>query len=113
VAVNEAKTISPEILNITEAIKAAVPAERIYLFGSHAYGTPHEDSDYDFFIIMPDGGLHPLDAARTVRMALAYNSRRTPVDILANYRSRFDDLARLPTLERRVAQEGVLLYESR
>src|SRR3954466_11346263 len=27
--------------------------EKIILFGSHAYGTPHEDSDVDLMVIMP------------------------------------------------------------
>jgi predicted nucleotidyltransferase len=27
--------------------------ERIILFGSYAYGTPHEDSDVDLLVIMP------------------------------------------------------------
>src|SRR4051794_31061312 len=27
--------------------------ERIILFGSHAYGTPHADSDVDLLVIMP------------------------------------------------------------
>src|SRR5215468_5840562 len=27
--------------------------ERIILFGSHAYGTPHEDSDVDILVVMP------------------------------------------------------------
>ena len=37
--------INQEIHDITEAIKQAVPSERIYLFGSYACGTPNEDSD--------------------------------------------------------------------
>src|SRR6266480_260486 len=27
--------------------------ERIILFGSHAYGTPHADSDVDILVVMP------------------------------------------------------------
>src|SRR5262245_6374224 len=27
--------------------------DKIILFGSHAYGTPHADSDVDFLVIMP------------------------------------------------------------
>jgi predicted nucleotidyltransferase len=27
--------------------------ERIILFGSHAYGTPHDDSDVDILVVMP------------------------------------------------------------
>jgi predicted nucleotidyltransferase len=39
--------ISREIERIAETIRQAVPAEKIYLFGSYAYGKPHKDSDYD------------------------------------------------------------------
>lgn len=34
-------------------IAAAFQPQRIILFGSHAYGKPHEDSDVDLLIIMP------------------------------------------------------------
>src|SRR5438067_2596024 len=27
--------------------------ERVILFGSHAYGTPHDDSDVDILVVMP------------------------------------------------------------
>src|SRR5438477_2049912 len=27
--------------------------DRIILFGSHAYGTPHDDSDVDILVVMP------------------------------------------------------------
>ena len=27
--------------------------DKIILFGSHAYGTPHEDSDVDILVVMP------------------------------------------------------------
>ncbi|MCL1873413.1 MAG: nucleotidyltransferase domain-containing protein [Clostridiales bacterium] len=46
--------VNQEIINITEAIKQAVTAEKIYLFGSYAYGTPSKYSDYDFFVVISD-----------------------------------------------------------
>lgn len=104
-------TISKEILNITEAIKNAVPAEKIYLFGSYAYGTPNKDSDYDFFVVIPDGDLRPLEAMKQARRSLRALDRKTPVDILADYKSRFDDRKNFNTLERKIANEGVVLYE--
>lgn len=100
-----------EIQSITEAIKSAVPAQRIYLFGSYAYGTPNQDSDYDFFIIIPDGDLRPIDAAQQARRSLCHVNRKTPVDILADYSSRFEQRRKMNTLERKVANEGVVLYE--
>ena len=103
--------LSQEIINITEAIKQAVPAERIYLFGSHAYGSPNDDSDYDFFVVIPDGGLRPLEAAQKARRALSAIDRKTPVDILADYQSRFEKRKHLNTLERKVWNEGMVVYE--
>ncbi len=103
--------VNQEILEIAEAIKQAVPAERIYLFGSYAYGAPREDSDYDFFVVIPDGGIKPLEAAQKAHKALIPLDQKIPVDILADYLSRFDDRKKYNTLERKVAREGVVLYE--
>jgi predicted nucleotidyltransferase len=105
VAVNE------EILRITEAIKAAVTAERIYLFGSYAYGTPSDSSDYDFFVVIPDDSIKPLDAMIQARRSMRGVDRKTSVDILADYKSRFDERKRYNTLERKIANEGLVLYE--
>ena len=103
--------VNQEILKITEAIKQAIPAERIYLFGSYAYGTPNESSDYDFFVVIPDGGIKPLDAMIEAKQSIRTINRKMPVDILADYKSRFDDRKRLNTLERKIARDGVMLYE--
>ena len=40
--------IEPIIDNIKDSILKFVPARRIYLFGSHAYGNPTEESDIEF-----------------------------------------------------------------
>jgi predicted nucleotidyltransferase len=103
--------MNQEILEISKAIRSAVPVERIYLFGSYAYGEPDADSDFDFFMVLPDAGIKPLDAMRQARFALTTLDRRAPVDILADYKSRFDERSKLNTLEQKIYREGVLLYE--
>jgi len=103
--------VDPEVDLIIEAIKKAISAEKIYLFGSHAYGTPGEDSDYDLFVIIPDGNLRPLVAIQRARRALSSIDRKTPVDILADYKSRFDERIKFNTLERKIWNEGVVVYE--
>jgi predicted nucleotidyltransferase len=40
--------------NIKESILKFVPAKYIYLFGSHAYGNPTEESDIDIYVVTPD-----------------------------------------------------------
>src|ERR1700730_14818180 len=42
--------------------------EKIILFGSHAYGTPHEDSDVHILIVMP--ARNQLDYACKIRLAV-------------------------------------------
>ena len=101
-----------DIAEITELIKQAVPAERIYLFGSYAYSTPTEDSDYDFFVVIPDGSMRALDAGMDAYVALnQWKKAQKPVDILANYKSYFDKRSMLPTMERKIFNEGVSLFE--
>src|SRR6266566_7409129 len=43
--------------------------EKIILFGSYAYGTPHEDSDVDLLVVMPVRNQH--DQAVRIRWRLA------------------------------------------
>ncbi len=103
--------VNQELLNIVEAIKEDVPTEQIYLFGSHAYGTPGKDSDYDLYLVVPENSPRLLDVVVAARHAMRKVNRVTPVDIVANYAGAFAARAKGPTLERAVANEGVLLYE--
>ena len=104
-------TINQEIMGMADAIRQAVPVERIYLFGSHAYGSPGENSDYDFYLVIPDGDLRPLEAAQKARRSLLAIARKKSVDILADFLSRFEDRKQYNTLEKKIWREGVLLFE--
>ena len=68
---------------------------RIYLFGSFANHTNTEESDLDFYIVLPDG-VSDL-AAETAK---AYNAvrraKKHPVDIIVGTKSRFDARKRNP-----------------
>jgi len=103
--------VNNELMNIVEIIKQAIPAEQIYLFGSQAYGHANDSSDFDLFVVIPDGDIPPLDATILARRALSRIRRNTPVDIIADCRSRFDDRKQLNTLERKVFTDGALIYE--
>src|SRR5438309_4172290 len=48
------KIVSNDLLaEMTRRLVAEFQPEQIILFGSHAYGTPNEDSDVDLLVIMP------------------------------------------------------------
>lgn len=51
--------------------------DKIILFGSHAYGQPHEDSDVDLLVVMP--ARNELDQAFKIRLAVA---APFPMDLL-------------------------------
>lgn len=103
--------VSHGIMEIVEKIKATVNCEKIYLFGSYAYGTPNKDSDYDFYIVIPDNSIKPLEAMKQISRELAKTDNTMPIDILASYVSNFKERSGQPTLERRIAREGVILFE--
>ena len=47
------ESVKNELSDICRIIDATVDTEKIYLFGSYAYGTPTDDSDYDLCVIYP------------------------------------------------------------
>lgn len=102
--------VNDELNTICQVIDKTVDTEQIYLFGSHAYGVPQEDSDYDLYVVIPDSDLRPIDAAVSIRRALTPVQHR-PLDVIVSHKSRFQQRRQGPTLERKIAREGVLLYE--
>jgi len=106
-------TVNPEIQRIADTIRQAVPTERIYLFGSHAYGTPHKGSDYDFYVIIPEGSMRPIEAMQKSYRALYPIASSIPnVDVVASTQSNFDVMRRrVNSIEEDIAEKGVLLYE--
>lgn len=45
-----------QVRTITERIAAALQPERIMMFGSYARGEPHEESDLNLCVIVPEAG---------------------------------------------------------
>ena len=104
------ESVLNELNTICSMISDTVDVDKIYLFGSHAYGTPSEDSDYDLCVVIPDGSMRPIDAMKKIRRAL-YPIQTTPMDVLVYRSSRFLERQDAVTLERTIATKGVLLYE--
>ncbi|MDR1093301.1 MAG: nucleotidyltransferase domain-containing protein [Clostridiales bacterium] len=92
--------LNQEIADITETIK----------FGSYAYGTPNGGGGCDFFVVIPDGVLRPLEAAQRARKTLIHWDRKTPANILADCKSRFDGRKQYNTVEKNISNEGAALY---
>ena len=105
--------VNEDIIAIKDCILKTVGSdcEKIILFGSRAYGTSEEDSDYDVFVVLKDGAEKPILILQNIYGGLAQNPNYKSVDVLANYKSRFEERSKLPTIERTIAQKGVILYD--
>ncbi|MGN0740145.1 MAG: nucleotidyltransferase domain-containing protein [Treponema sp.] len=102
--------LTEEAKLINERLKTVMNPKRIYLFGSYAKNTQHEESDYDFYIVMPDGSENEILLGQKAYRSLR-GIRKTPVDIVVGYESDFERLKNQPTIEREVNRDGILLYE--
>jgi len=81
----------------------------IYLFGSHAWGTPRKDSDLDLMIIV-DTSMEK-DYKRPLAGITALQGILMPVDILVYTKDEFAQKAsHLSTLCHRIQNEGRTLY---
>jgi len=97
---------------ICKIIVETVKTEKIYLFGSYAYGTPTPESDYDICVIVPDSNNRTIEITKAIRHAL-YPVQSTPLDVVVYHVSSFEKRKQAATMERKIAKEGILLYEQR
>ena len=84
---------------------------KVYLFGSFAEGRNTADSDYDFYVVVPDSDRrNTLDLITEAQRSLRHRKNR-PVDVLVGTQSHFDQLKdKGITVESDVARNGVVVY---
>jgi predicted nucleotidyltransferase len=94
---------------VDEAIKEIPGVEKIYLFGSHAYGKPTEESDLDLMVIT-DKEIE--DAILSVT-EIRYNTwgKVGIFDMFVYSQQVFNDRKEKYHLENKVFNEGKIIYE--
>ncbi|MBX7209780.1 MAG: nucleotidyltransferase domain-containing protein [Verrucomicrobiaceae bacterium] len=70
-----------DIQRYCDEIAAAFKPRKIILFGSHAYGRPHRDSDVDVLVVMPERRQAGYRAVLRIREKVR---ARFPVDLLVH-----------------------------
>jgi len=105
------KTIQPGVLDdVVRRLVEEFDPEQIILFGSHAWGTPDEDSDLDLMVIVSESDESPVRRAQRAHHALA--SIGAPKDVLVSTRQEFDRRRTVyASLEALVLERGKVLYE--
>ena len=107
------KLLKENALNrAVERIVEAVDPERVYLYGSHCYGTPNRDSDVDLLVVISEdcGGRKRRRVA--VEAYRALSGLEFPAEIKVVTARQFKERSGwLSTIERVVKQKGRLVYD--
>lgn len=104
-------TMTDLIKTLSTEISQTVAVEKIWLFGSFAYGKPTLDSDLDICIVVSDSNLRKRDLLISIRRSLA-KTIAFPIDILIYYPDEFLNRSNIvSSLEYKIAHEGVSIYE--
>jgi uncharacterized protein len=94
---------------IVRRLTEALHPERIYLFGSHAYGTPDKDSDVDLLVVMPDDAGDRWELMSQGYMAL--RGLAVPVEIVVFRQAEMEKWIPVrSTLPHAAVEKGRLLY---
>jgi predicted nucleotidyltransferase len=100
-----------ELSEIVERLVNVYQPLRIYLFGSYAWGTPHQDSDYDICVVLEKSNEKPRRRSLKGYQSLIGKKGRTPVDIIVYTDKNFEIASIHPsTMASDISKKGVLLY---
>ena len=104
------KTLDENLLQAaTQKLVAEFQPEQIWLFGSHAWGTPTEDSDVDFCVIVSDSDEKSIRRAQRAHRCL--RGLRMPKDIIVPTRAQVERYKHLKaSLFHQVLARGRKLY---
>jgi len=84
--------------------------QTIFIYGSMAWGTPHQHSDIDLLIIVDHSDETPYN--RILKGTKALRGLRVPKDILVYTRAEFEEMAGdRASLCYKIKQEGIKAYE--
>ncbi|MBI2837251.1 MAG: nucleotidyltransferase domain-containing protein [Acidobacteria bacterium] len=92
-----------------ERLKAEFQPEAIFLFGSHAWGTPTADSDIDLLVLVSESQERP--AKRMQRAHRCLGNLDFSKDVFVQTRREFDRYKHVPTsLQYQIIERGRKLY---
>ena len=104
------KTLDENLLEIaTRRLVAEFQPEQVWLYGSHAWGKPHDDSDVDLLVVVPHSDETPI--RRSQRAHRCLRGLRMPKDVLVETRQEVDRVKGIEaSLESTILSRGRRLY---
>lgn len=105
------KAIDKSLLQrVIRSLVSAINPEKIFLFGSHAYGVPHGDSDVDLLIVVRESKLPSYK--RAVNAYRALRGLFFPAEIKVVTEEEFERRSKyMNSIERVITEKGKLLYD--
>lgn len=98
------------IKEIVRRIVEAVDPEKIILFGSHAYGTPTQESDLDILVVVKESDLPRYK--RSAPIYLALGGILIPKDILVYTEKEIEEWSEVPrAFITTIIKKGKVVYE--
>ena len=95
---------------MTQRLVEEFDPEQVFLFGSHAWGMPDDDSDVDLLVVVAETGETPSRRAQRAHRCLG--GLGVPKDVLVHTRREVDRAMQVRTsLIRQIIENGRLLYE--
>ena len=95
---------------MTQRLVQEFQPEQVILFGSHAWGTPNQDSDIDLMVIVKEA--FESDYQRMVRGYRCLSGINIPKDVIVKTKAEFDSFRSVrASLEYKIVKEGKVLYE--
>jgi predicted nucleotidyltransferase len=104
------RKVKRELSLLIDATLKEIPGvERIYLFGSYAYGKPTKDSDYDLMVITEKELKHDVYFITNIRYKTF--GQVNVFDMFVYSKKEFDERRENHQFENKIYNEGVVLYE--
>ena len=113
---NKVKLIISQFLQELENNNIAI--EQAILFGSYAYGTPHDDSDIDLLVVtgddyMPANYKEKSNIYLKAAMLIRDIEKKVPIDLIVHTKKMYERFTELNSMfYRKIEKEGIVLYDN-
>ena len=102
---------NPKFLEIIKKLSQVTNCQKIYLFGSYAYGEPNPDSDIDLYVVFNNEIEDRMDELTKLHIYLFNIEEPWDIDVVGGTINEFNKLKENYSIGKKISQEGILVYD--